>query len=33
MSEEKTKYSDAELIEFKELIQGKLAEAKVDLKT
>jgi RNA polymerase-binding transcription factor DksA len=32
MSEEKTKYSDSELAEFKELIKGKLTEAKVDLK-
>ena len=28
---EKEKYSDAELQEFKDLIQGKLSEAKIDL--
>ena len=28
---EKTRYSDAELAEFKELIEGKLAEARKDL--
>ncbi|MBR9830950.1 TraR/DksA family transcriptional regulator [Acidiluteibacter ferrifornacis] len=31
MSEEKTRYSDAELAEFKELINGKLEEARKDL--
>ena len=31
MSKEKTRYSDAELAEFKELIEGKLAEAHKDL--
>ena len=28
---EKEKYSDKELQEFKELIEGKLSEAKIDL--
>lgn len=32
MSKEKTRYSDKELQEFKELIQGKLEEAKEDLR-
>lgn len=31
MAEEKTRYSDQELAEFKELIEGKLAEARNDL--
>jgi RNA polymerase-binding transcription factor DksA len=31
MSKEKTRYSDAELAEFKELIEGKLVEARKDL--
>jgi DnaK suppressor protein len=30
MANEKTRYSDAELVEFKELIQNKLKEAQVD---
>ena len=30
MSQEKTRYSDTELIEFKELIQNKLKEAHID---
>lgn len=30
MSEEKTRYSDAELVEFKDIILKKLEEAKVD---
>ncbi|MBP6089660.1 MAG: TraR/DksA C4-type zinc finger protein [Crocinitomicaceae bacterium] len=31
MSQEKTRFSDSDLVEFKELIQNKLKEAQVDL--